>query len=104
MRQLAPGIRIVSVGERVHSCPALSSPGKGLALRVGFGCLVGGDCEIEIGYWLGFAAVGLELGLEPGPGPGLGLGGGIESGWVIGDCILPRQRRWFVLVIGLGVE
>ena len=64
----------MSVGERVHSCPALSSPGKGLALRVGFGCLVGGDCEIEIGYWLGFAAVGLELGLEPGPGPGLGLG------------------------------
>jgi hypothetical protein len=96
MQQLAPGIRIASVGARGHSCPALSSPGRDLTLRVGFGCLVGGDCETEIGYWLGFAGAGLELGLEPGLEPGPGLGGGTESGWVTGGCISSRQRRWFV--------
>lgn len=79
------------MGARWHSCPALSFPGRGLTLRVGFGCLVRGGCGTGIGYWLGFDGVGLGLGLEPGPGPG--LGGGIESGWVIGGCILLRQRR-----------
>lgn len=61
---------------------------------MGFECLVGGGCGTGIGYWLGFVGVEPGLGLEHGLGPG--LGGRIESGWVIGGCILLTQRRWFV--------
>ena len=61
---------------------------------MGFECLVGGGCGTGIGYWPGFVGVEPGLALEPGPGPE--LGGGIGSAWVIGGCILSRQRRWFV--------